>query len=429
MSASRLLATLARDPVSPLFVEEYGVSLAWRNVWLLAAAELLAMTLWFSAAAFAPQLTDEWKLTPPDRSWLTACVQLGFVAGALASAVWNLADRLSARGLFAVCALAGAATNAAMTFANEFGWFVLAARFATGMFLAGVYPTGMKLMATWFVRGRGLAIGVLVGALSIGSAAPHLLNALPALAGDELLPDWRLLLWMTSALAVAAAAIVALAVSTGPHLPAAQRFDWRQATRIASDRPLRWANFGYLGHMWELYAVWTWVPECLRESYQTAGLDDGWARLAGFATIAAGGFGSLAAGRLGDRYGRTIVAIVSLAASGSCAILAAGVWSSPVAFTALCLIWGFAVVADSAQFSTAISELCDSQYVGTALTMQTCTGFLLTALTIGMIPFLRSELGWGAAFLMLAAGPAFGIFSMLRLRSLPEAARMAGGNR
>jgi MFS family permease len=395
---------------------------------LLVLAELLAMALWFSASAVLPALSLEWGLEGGEQAWLTMAVQLGFVAGALASALLNLPDRVSNARLFALSAVGGALATAAIPAldAGLRGGLVL--RFLTGVAAAGIYPPAMRIAATWSLRRRGLAIGLVVGALTAGSALPHLLNGALAF-GEAGPPSWRAVLWLAAALALAGAAVVALGVREGPHLARAARFDWRRARRAGESRPLRRTNLGYHGHMGERWAMWTWVPLFLALAWERAGHAPSAGHLAGFAVVAAGAPGCVVGGLLADRFGRTAVTIASLAVSGACCLVAGPTAGDPWLATVVCLVWGFAVVADSAQFSASVSELAEPSSVGTALTVQTSLGFLLTTVSIRVLVPLAERWSWSTAFAMLALGPAFGIVAMLRLRALPEARRLAGGRR
>jgi MFS family permease len=396
----------------------------WRTLLLVALVQSLAMGVWFSASAVVPLLTSAWNLDDSGRSWLTMSVQVGFVAGAFLSAVFNLADRIPSRLLLPVSAGLAALSTALIPWIAESAAVALPLRFLTGLFLAGVYPVGMKIVATWTRADRGLGIGLLVGALTLGKAGPHLLNSFEGAS------DWRAVLLLSAALAAVGGVISAVFVTEGPYRSRTPPFNARYILEVVRRRELVLANLGYLGHMWELYAMWTWVPAFLVASFAVAGVSSVTAALAAFLVIGSGALGSLYAGRLADRWGRTTLTIVSLVLSGACSIAVGFLFGGhPALVTAVCVLWGITVIADSAQFSACITELCRAEYTGTALTLQLSLGFLLTLVTIGLVPVFQEAVGWRWAFLFLAIGPAVGIWAMARLRSLPEAARLAGGRR
>ena len=382
-----------------------------RALVLLALVELFAMGLWFGVSAVAPQIAAEWHLDPATTAWLTLAVQLGFVAGTLLSALLNLADIVRTRHVLAVSAACAAIANAILAIFATSAGTAIALRFVTGVFLAGVYPPGMKLIATWFRQGRGFALGVLIGALTLGKASPYLVNAV----GSK---QWRVNAGFASVMAIVAVVLVVFFVREGPYALPNQPFDIGQIAKAFRNRGVRLANFGYFGHMWELYAMWTWAPVMIRASLKASGDPPFFAEAASFVVIGAGAVGCVVAGRVADRIGRPVVASAAMIVSGACCVVIGFFYGhSPIALLVIAAIWGATVVADSAQFSACVTELGDPRYVGTALTIQTCIGFLITTISIRMMPPLVARVGWQYAFAALAMGPFLGTVAMLRLRA------------
>ncbi|MFC0432626.1 nitrate/nitrite transporter [Kutzneria buriramensis] len=379
---------------------------------LVALVQVLVLALWFSASAVAPALRADFALTGTQAVWLTATVQVGFAVGAVVSALANLADRIPPNVLITLSALLGAAATATLALAHAAS-AVLALRLLTGISLAGVYPPGMKIVVSWFPNARGVALGLLVGALSVGSAAPQLINGLTTL-------PWRGVLLAAALLAVVGAAISLLLVRSGPAMKPARVPDPRYVVRMFHDRRQRLVNLGYFGHMWELYALWSWLPTYLVASHAVQGrLGVG---VAAFLVAGVCGLvGCLAGGYWADRHGRAYVAMLAMLLSAASGLLSTLVFDVPVLFLIVLAVWGATVIADSAQFSAALTEVADQEYVGTALTAQTAIGFLVSVLTIQALPVLADQVGWRLAVPLLAIGPLFGAAAMARLRSLVRA--------
>jgi len=391
-----------------------------RALAIVAISQLLALSLWFSASAVAPQLTELWDLSTSEQAWLTLAVQMGFVVGALLSALFNLADVIPSRRMFAIAAVGGALANLGLLAINENSVLLgLGLRFLTGVFLAGVYPAGLKVMAGWFSRSRGMAFGVLVGALTLGSASPHLVRGLGL--------EWEGVVISATALSFVAAGMMTK-VGDGPYEVASQPFRWSQVASVVRNQGARLSTYGYLGHMWELYAMWTWTAAFLFASEEAFGLSYGSVPLITFAVIGIGGLGSWWAGSMADRVGRTKIAGGAMAISGSCALLTPIVFGlSPWIVVPVFLVWGLTVVADSAQFSAMVTETSDDEVRGTAITLQTAVGFLLTLVTIRAVPEIAELVSWQWAFPMLALGPVLGIVAMVRLSRNSFASKIAGG--
>jgi MFS family permease len=388
---------------------------------LLATAVIAALSLWFVSAAILPEMLAERAISPMRQALLSSGVQIGFVIGALASAVLGLSDRLHPGRLFALCAALAGVINAVLVAVPIGSGTAIAARIATGALLAGVYPVGMKIAVGWGVRDRGFLVGLLVGAVTIGSAVPHLF----ALGGGA---DWRLTVMLAS-LAALAAAILAACVRLGPHHATARRFDPGVIGEAWHNRRIRLAFLGYFGHMWELYAMWTWTGAALGASFAALMPREEalfGARLLTFLAIALGGLGCMAGGYVADRIGKETVAIIALAGSLASAVFCAFAFGGPPAIIAAAfLFWGLTIAPDSPQFSALVADFAAPQHAGSIMTLQTALGFALTFVTVQATPVLAELFGWRAMILLLAIGPALGLVAMLRLRRLM---RTGGGD-
>ncbi len=381
------------------------------SIIVLLVSEVAAMSTWFATTASLSAIRAQVALSPFHEALLTSSVQGGFVVGTLCSALLSLPYRFDLRRLFSAGAAVAALANFAILFFEPGAAAIPLLRFVTGACMAAVYPVGMKLAATWAAGDLGLLVGLLVAALTLGSAFPHLV----AVAGGL---DWRWPVAAAAAGALFAAALIRLA-GLGPNLPAAAPLRPANALQAWRNRGVRLANLGYLGHMWELYAMWAWIGAFLAASFR---LRYGAAppiapELAAFAVVAVGALGAMGGGWAADRYGRAVVTIVAMAISGLCAAGIGLLFGGPAGpLLIVSLVWGVAVIADSAQFSAAIAELSEKSLVGTMLTVQTCLGFLLTLVSIQLVPIAVGWVGWRFAFALLAVGPLLGIIAMACLR-------------
>lgn len=397
----------------------------WRVLSLLCLAVVLSLTTWFSATAILPELKQELALGPGAEAWLTNGVQVGFVIGALSASLVNLPDLVRLSRLMAAAAMVAALANASLLFHPDPGG-AIAARIVTGAALAGVYPPALKLVATWFTRDRGLALGAVIGALTIGSALPHLFRA----ASDAL--DWRPVVAAASLATAIGALLFLLFAREGPYPFGKAVFEPARIGQVFREKPLLLANLGYLGHMWELYAMWAWLLAYTRAAFEAQAIGTAAAAsLSTFFVVASGMLGCLLGGYLSDRIGRTATTAGMMIVSGSCALLMGFLFTGPLwLFMLVAFVWGISVIGDSAQFSAAITELADRRFVGTALSVQLGAGFALTVLAIWLTPHFADLIGgWRWAFLLLVPGPLLGAVAMLWLRNLPESVNMAGGLR
>lgn len=379
-----------------------------RSMAFLLMATMAGMSLWFMSAAVLPDMAKEAGLEAAELAWLSSVVPAGFALGALFFALTGIPDRFDPRGVFACCMVGTALVNAALLVVPIGGAAAVALRLAAGALMAGGWPVSMKIAVGWSVQNRGLLMGSLVAALVVGQGAPYMLAWLGG-------TDWRLAVTLGSLLA-ACGGVMILFTSLGPYHARATAFRTRAIALAWTDRRIRAAILGYLGHMWEFIAFWAWVGVATAASYANSmGQDDAVSlgKLTAFLCILAASPACVWTGAIADRLGKARVAAWALTTSGVAAVLTAATFGGPVWLTlVLVIIWGAAVVPDSPQFSALVADHAPPELAGSLLTFQASLGFMLTALTVQVAPMIADAMGWPVVLGLLALGPVFGLWGM-----------------
>ena len=389
----------------------------WHVLPVIIFSQFAGTSLWFAGNAVLPDLQKHWHLANDAIGYVTSAVQLGFVAGTLAFAFFAIADRYSPRHVFALCSMLGALFNLAIYLVATDLASLLAFRFATGFFLAGIYPVGMKIAAGWYQRDLGNAIGFLVGALVLGTAFPHLLKGV----GTTL--PWETVTIAVSVTTMAGGVLMWCFVHDGPHLGKGAKFDPGALAVIFQSRPFRASACGYFGHMWELYAFWAFVPVVLAAHFAQANATYS-IPLWSFAVIAAGSIGCVVGGLISLRAGSARVAFTQLATSGGCCILSPFFFHAPTpVFLAFMLVWGITVVGDSPQFSALNAQNAPNALVGSALTIANCIGFSITIVSIQLLNHLALDTSAALLYLPLAIGPLLGLLALVPIMRPADAYR------
>lgn len=370
-------------------------------------AQFAGTSLWFAGNAVLPDLQVLWGLSSDALGYMTSSVQLGFIVGTLVFAFLAVSDIFPSRTIFLVCSLLGAFFGASIYFFAEGLLTLMAFRFLTGFFLAGIYPVGMKIAAGWYRHDLGRAMGFLLAALVLGTAFPHLLNA----TGHDL--PWSGVLLSVSGLAALGGVVMYVLVPDGPYVVRGATFDPRALGVVFKSRKFRSSAFGYFGHMWELYTFWAFVPVLLSAHAVSGGGEALNLSLWAFLIIGIGSVGCAGGGLLTQRFGSARVAAAQLSISGACCVLSPVLLVAPTpVFLAFLLIWGLTVVGDSPQFSTLNARYAPDQLVGSALTIATCIGFSITVVSIQLLSYASHFIDTRWLFLLLAIGPALGLLSM-----------------
>ncbi|ALC90579.1 MFS transporter [Bacillus sp. FJAT-18017] len=386
---------------------------SWRALVWIGLSELCALSLWFSASVIAPELIAAWNLSSYSEAWLSASVPVGFVIGSLVSSYFGIADRLNPRKVFAASAFLGAILNALLILVDH-AFFGILLRLLTGIALAGVYPIAVKILSQWFPKNRGFAIGILIAALTIGSSLPHFVIMFFSSF------NWKLVIISSSVLALLSAFVIIFLLKDAPVKSKRMPVSLKLIKKVVMNKPVMLANYGYFGHMWELYAMWTWLPAFLTASFLTYSpeIPHWFIALSSFISIGiAGGIGCVLGGLISDKIGRANLTIISMFISAICSIIIGFTFGSFIWLTLIIsMIWGMSVISDSAQFSAAVSEKAEIEYVGTALTFQMCIGFLFTIFSINLIPTIQRIVGWEWVFTILSIGPLMGIVFMVKYR-------------